>query len=77
MLIEGIMEERRRSEELRCCHKKEAAPERTAWTLLEAGGQIQIAACHPFVDAVATPVLIIEVRILQCCMGKFILRAGP
>jgi hypothetical protein len=36
-----------------------------AWTLLQAGGQIQIAACHPFVDAVATPVLIIEVRILN------------
>jgi|SRR6185312_11932315 hypothetical protein len=38
---------------------------------------VQIAACHPFVDAIATPVLIIEVRITQCCMGKFILRAGP
>jgi hypothetical protein len=64
LLIEGIMEERRRSEELRCCHKKEAAPERTAWTLWQAGGRIQIAGCHPFVfDAVATPVPIIEVRI--------------
>jgi len=26
---------------------------------------VQIAACHPFVDAIATPVLIIEVRILN------------
>ena len=28
-------------------------------------GQIQIAACHPFVEAVTTPVLIIEVKVLN------------
>ena len=45
---------------------------------MKAGGQIQIAACHPFVfDAVATPVLIIEVRIFNVAGANFILRAGP
>jgi hypothetical protein len=37
---------------------------------LQAGGQIQIAACDPFVDAIATPVLIIEVRITQCAWAN-------